>query len=146
MNTNSPASRHERPSHEVVASAPKALPADNYADWVAVGQALHDWDNGPAGLRPFETWSANSPKHQVGEPARKWASFQQGGGITIGTLLGMAAARGWRSGPAGGSRDRIRPRRPKARPTIRLIYWPGTDSGQVPTPSPDCGQAGGQAA
>jgi hypothetical protein len=146
MSTIPTASRHDRPTHEVVASALGVLSADNYADWVAVGQSLHDWDSGPEGLRLFESWSATSPKHQVGEPARKWASFQQGGGITVGTLLGMAAARGWRSGSAGGSRDRLRPRRPRARPTIRLIYWCESESGNASAPFPESEPASGSPA
>ncbi len=64
--------------------------AMSYDEWLAVGMALHDWD--PGGLDLWIAWSRRSARHDPGyEPAMaaKWGSFRAGGGVTIGTVLGL---------------------------------------------------------
>lgn len=54
--------------------------ADDYGEWVRVGQALHSWDQG-GGLPLWEDFSRRSTKFVVGECGRKWSGF---GGYTNG--------------------------------------------------------------
>ena len=56
------------------------------SEWVKVGQALHQW-HPIYGLDLWEEWSAGGDTYQEGETAKRWKSFKQGGGVTIGTLI-----------------------------------------------------------
>lgn len=62
---------------------------DRYADWLAVGMALHN-DLGDLGLPIWVNWSRSSPKFVNGECEEKWETFTVGGGKTIGTVFGWA--------------------------------------------------------
>ena len=54
-------------------------------DWVDVGMALHNW-HPVEGLRLWAEWSIGGATYKKGETAKRWESFEVGGGITIGTL------------------------------------------------------------
>jgi hypothetical protein len=86
-----------------------------YEPWIQVGMALHSVDAGGAMLNAWDEWSRQCPeKYQVGACAGKWASFNQGGGITLGSLIHWAMDDGWTL-PSGGQG---RPQRPDAYTTI----------------------------
>ena len=57
--------------------------ADIYDDWIRVGMALKDWDDGLSGL--WNEWSRNSGKYKPGECDYRWSTFN-GSGITFRTL------------------------------------------------------------
>jgi hypothetical protein len=83
--------------------------ADDYDSWLAVGMALHDWDTS-RGLPLWHEFSRPSGKYEAAVLDEKWATFTQGGGITVGTILHAATERGWappwkRSGSSEGNGD-----------------------------------------
>lgn len=57
--------------------------ADNYNDWIRVGMALKDWDEGLLWL--WDEWSRNSCKYKPGECNYRWSSFG-GTGVTFRTV------------------------------------------------------------
>ncbi|MEO1672996.1 MAG: PriCT-2 domain-containing protein, partial [Cyanobacteria bacterium J06631_2] len=57
--------------------------ADTYDDWIRVGMALKDWDEGLSGL--WDEWSRSSGKYKPGECTYRWSTFN-GSGITFRTL------------------------------------------------------------
>jgi hypothetical protein len=59
------------------------LYADIYDDWIRVGMALKDWDEGLLGV--WDEWSRNSSKYKPGECAYRWSSFN-GTGVTFRTI------------------------------------------------------------
>ena len=69
-------------------------PADlNYNEWLNVGLALHaensDWT-------VWDDWSKNDSRYHPGECKAKWATFHNcSSPVTGGTLIWMAASRGW---------------------------------------------------
>jgi len=92
----------ERPDvpFETVKSALAAITdADDRDDWLKVGMALHDWDDG--GATAFDLWgewSRQSEKYNAKDQRRTWKSFgrnRRGKQTTIGTLLMLAEQHGW---------------------------------------------------
>lgn len=67
--------------------------ADDYADWIKVGQCLHSVSD--ALLSDWDSWSSRSSKYQAGECEKKWRSFKPNNGLTIATLGLMAKDDGW---------------------------------------------------
>ena len=57
--------------------------ADVYDDWIRIGMALKDWDEGLSGL--WNEWSRSSGKYKPGECSYRWSTFN-GSGITFRTL------------------------------------------------------------
>ncbi|MEL6439117.1 MAG: PriCT-2 domain-containing protein [Cyanobacteria bacterium J06621_8] len=57
--------------------------ADNYHDWIRIGMALKDWDEGLLWL--WDDWSRSSAKYRQGQCEYKWKSFN-GSGITYKTV------------------------------------------------------------
>lgn len=57
--------------------------ADIYDDWIRVGMALKDWDDGLSGL--WDEWSRRSSKYKPGECDYRWSTFN-GSGITYRTV------------------------------------------------------------
>ena len=57
--------------------------ADIYDDWIRVGMALKDWDEGSSEL--WDEWSRSSGKYKPGECSYRWSTFN-GSGITFRTL------------------------------------------------------------
>lgn len=68
---------------EELVCAINPLYADIYDDWIRVGMALKDWDEGLLGV--WEEWSSNSSKYKPGECAYRWSSFN-GTGVTFRTI------------------------------------------------------------
>ena len=68
--------------------------ADDYADWVAVGMALHSVSDSL--LTEWDNWSRQSSKYKPGDCEKKWKSFKRQG-VAIGSLGHMAKQDGWRS-------------------------------------------------
>ncbi|MBT7072521.1 MAG: hypothetical protein HN975_16710 [Anaerolineae bacterium] len=58
--------------------------ADDYHSWLSVGMSLSQL--GATGLHLWETWSQKSPKHEPGECAKRWKTFNDAGGLTLGSL------------------------------------------------------------
>ena len=81
-------------------------PDMGYADWLAVGMALHSIDPSGAMLDEWDRWSRGSGKYLDGECARKWASFH-GGTVSIGTLCKLADDTGQRWRPIPNSVDSV---------------------------------------
>ncbi|MCC7421733.1 MAG: PriCT-2 domain-containing protein [Planctomycetaceae bacterium] len=98
---------------------------DSYDDWLKVGQALHSLDSSAAMLAEWDRWSSTSGKYQAGECESKWAGFDAGGGVGIGTLFHFAIEDGWvRPGPAP---------RPFASGTTEKIIFPIRNGVQIET-------------
>jgi putative DNA primase/helicase len=72
-----------------------AIPADQYGEWIRVGQGLH-WESGASaeGLRMWDAWSASSDKWHPGVCEDKWKSFR-GSGVTGGTIFALAQQHGY---------------------------------------------------
>lgn len=68
---------------EELVCAINPLYADIYDDWIRVGMALQDWDEGLLGV--WDEWSRNSSKYKSGECAYRWSSFN-GTGVTFRTI------------------------------------------------------------
>lgn len=75
-------------------------PDCGYAEWLAVGQALHSSDPKPDG-RGFELWLRWSQKGDKfaetneRQMLRKWQGFKAGGGVTLASLFAMAQQSGY---------------------------------------------------
>jgi Bifunctional DNA primase/polymerase, N-terminal/Primase C terminal 2 (PriCT-2) len=67
--------------------------ADDYDDWLTVGMALHSVDDSL--LAFWDSWSQQSSKYKPGECEKKWRSFSENGGVSLGTLGHMAKLDGW---------------------------------------------------
>jgi len=67
---------------------------DDYAEWLAVGMALHSANESL--LPDWEAWSRTGSKYVPGECERKWRSFKRAGGTrcTMGTLVHWARQSG----------------------------------------------------
>ena len=74
-----------------------AIPPDcDRATWVKAGMAFH-----AAGgdFNTFNDWSASAPSYKAQDCRATWNSFKNTpGGITAGTLFGMARDHGWQDG------------------------------------------------
>lgn len=68
------------------------IPADDYEEWLQIGQALHA---GGHPLALWESWSATSDKYREGECGRKWAGFDSERGLTMGTFWEIAKRHGY---------------------------------------------------
>lgn len=68
---------------EELVCAINPLYADIYDDWIRIGMALKDWDEGLLGV--WDEWSRNSSKYKPGECAYRWSSFN-GTGVTFKTV------------------------------------------------------------
>ena len=70
---------------------------DEYDRWIEVGQSVHAWDAGAAGLTLWKAWSEQSPdKYDAADCERRWKSFGAARGRTVGTLVHLAKKGGWR--------------------------------------------------
>lgn len=66
-----------------------------YDPWKDVGMALHSYDPGLIDL--WDEWSAKGGKYEGREAIeKKWASFEEGGGLGLGTLFHTAKCRGFK--------------------------------------------------
>ena len=77
----------------------------DHADWLAVGMAIHSEDSGGAGYSLWDRFSQRcAEKYDAEANARRWKSFEAGGGKTIASVYEMASqddsewrTRWWRS-------------------------------------------------
>jgi Bifunctional DNA primase/polymerase, N-terminal/Primase C terminal 2 (PriCT-2)/Protein of unknown function (DUF3987) len=67
--------------------------ADDYDDWLTVGMALHSVNDSL--LAEWDSWSQQSSKYKPGECEKKWRSFSENGGVSLGTIGHMAKLDGW---------------------------------------------------
>lgn len=72
-------------------------PSCSYADWVAVGMALHsEWPD-EFGLDVWNEWSSGGDNYQGRKDCeQKWKGFNSGGGRTMGYIHAVATKNGWR--------------------------------------------------
>ena len=64
----------------------------DHADWLAVGMAIHSEDSGGAGYSLWDRFSQRcSEKYDAESNARRWKSFEAGGGKTIASVYEMAS-------------------------------------------------------
>jgi hypothetical protein len=83
---------------ERITNALKAIPSDDYHEWIAVGQALHSTGH-PLARGLWDWWSATSATYKAEAQAQKWRSFTTDGGRDLGEVYTIAHQHGWR--PAG---------------------------------------------
>lgn len=78
-------------------------PTLGYSEWLAVGFAVHDWDDGPTGKRLFESWSRSNAKWDKERGQRHiddiWTNGDKAGERTkaasVGTLVHHAKEGRW---------------------------------------------------
>ena len=78
-------------------------PDMDYADWVAVGMALHSHG---CSCDVWAGWSAGGESYRPGECERKWAGFS-GGGVTFATVVKMATDANGGTNPLFIKRDKL---------------------------------------
>lgn len=64
----------------------KLDPDMGHDEWLNVGMAIHSWSPDKQGLEAWDEWSKGSEKYVKGETKKRWRSFENTGGITLGTL------------------------------------------------------------
>jgi len=77
---------------ELKATLKNIDPSCSYEDWLKVGMAIFDWDNGEAGFKLFDKWSSKSESYD-GSTVDKWDDFSAGnlsGDVTVGTIMYLA--------------------------------------------------------
>ena len=67
--------------------------ADDHHDWIRIGMACHSV--GEELFEDWKRWSQQSAKYRDGDCERRWASFGNRTGVTIGTLIHLARGNGW---------------------------------------------------
>ncbi len=90
--------QHVDVSHAELAEMLSFVPNSNadYEEWVRVGMALHHASGGSA-YDLWESWSAQSPKHDGRVMPSKWHSFGKSvNPVTLGTLAHYAEQGGWK--------------------------------------------------
>jgi hypothetical protein len=66
-------------------------PDCDYAQWIAIGMALHSRFPGGEGFAMWDAWSSNGEKYQgTGDLETHWRSFTAGKGVGFGTLIALA--------------------------------------------------------
>lgn len=68
---------------------------DDRDTWLRMGMALKS-EFGDAAFDCFDTWSQSAPSYKAKDARDVWKSFKTAGGVTIGTLIHEATARGWK--------------------------------------------------
>lgn len=69
-----------------------------HTEWVKIGYAVHDFDDGSRGKSIFESWSQGGSKWD--KDAQRsiddiWSNADTGNGVTLGTLIHKAKENGW---------------------------------------------------
>lgn len=78
-----------------------------HTEWIKVGFAVHDFDDGSTGKRLFKKWSERGSKYDDAAESSInwiWSDASEGSGVTLGTLIHKAKEGGW-TPPKGGSSD-----------------------------------------
>lgn len=73
-------------------------PDHPHNEWVKLGYAVHDYDNGSTGKSMFESWSQRGQKWDAGAQRSIdaiWNSGGSGTGVTVATLVHTAKQNGW---------------------------------------------------
>ncbi len=84
------------PTPENIRAALSYLSPDiPHEDWARVAMAVHDGLNGE-GFPLFDEWSKNGQTYTPAAARDTWKSIKSGGGVTIGTLWGIALDKGWK--------------------------------------------------
>lgn len=84
------------PTAENVRAALSYLSPDlPHEEWARIAMAVHDGLNGE-GFPVFDEWSKNGQTYSPAAARDTWKSIKTGGGVTIGTLWGIALGKGWR--------------------------------------------------
>ena len=82
-----------------ITSALEYIDADDYSDWIVIGQALHStYPNNNAGLEIWDAWSYKSPKYIVGFCEQKWDTFAEtnkGRNVTVASIFWKARENGY---------------------------------------------------
>jgi hypothetical protein len=73
-------------------SALEAVPADDYYEWIAVGQSLVSL--GEVGFALWSEWSATSPKHDPDADLTRWGTFT-GDRTGFASIFAKAQRNGW---------------------------------------------------
>lgn len=73
-------------------------PDIEHTEWVKLGYAVHDFDDGATGKSLFESWSKRGSKYD--DKAQRtidsiWSNADSGTGVTLGTLIHKAKQNGW---------------------------------------------------
>lgn len=72
------------------------LDPEPYNTWIHIGMALHSSGDDERGFALWTEWAGKSPKFDLADHQRRWASFQRrGNGITLGTLFASARGAGY---------------------------------------------------
>ncbi len=89
------------------------IPADLARDeWARIGMAIKSEFPDEAGFALFDEWSATAPGYNAQDTRSTWRSIRAAGGVTIGTLLHEAKARGFRPAERPDSGRQPAPARP----------------------------------
>lgn len=116
--------------------------ADDYNDWIDVGQCLHAVDDSL--LADWDAWSRHSPKYKPGECERHWRTFDPNGNRDIRHLCNLAKDGGWqpatkqlppvttaKSAPSEPEPDNFRaiekPEKLEAKQLLDMLRWPEQD-------------------
>ncbi|MBT3437382.1 MAG: AAA family ATPase [Oceanospirillaceae bacterium] len=82
-------------SDEAINNHLRHVDAEDYSQWILVGQALHHQFNGDeGGLEKWNLWSSNASSYKGSDDCRgKWKTFEaihDGGTVTFATVIDMA--------------------------------------------------------
>jgi hypothetical protein len=67
----------------------------SYDEWCNIGMAIHTQHPTKEGLRLWDEWSRDGDRYQRGECSKRWAGFNPGGTVRVGTLIAHAQQRGY---------------------------------------------------
>lgn len=83
-------------SDKTLTSILDAIPNDDdsYHFWLKIGMAIHA-ERPYDGCEFWEYWSSKSGKHIPGDCEKKWKTFTNNTGLTMGTLYHLAKQNGW---------------------------------------------------
>lgn len=90
---------------ENIKAALSYIPPDlPHEEWARIGMAVHDGLNGE-GFEVFDEWSKGGKSYEAAAARDTWKAIKSGGGVTVGTLWGMALDKGWK--PNGEAQQEI---------------------------------------
>lgn len=80
-----------------VTAALAVVPADDRETWLRVGMSIHSEDPSETGFLLWDEWSRKSPKHDLADSRRVWASFdvERYDGVTLSAVFGIAKEHGY---------------------------------------------------
>jgi putative DNA primase/helicase len=118
MLTNAPT------SISIIEQALSFIPADDRDTWIKCGMAIKS-EFGEAGFDAWDRWSATSDNYSARAAVASWRGFDDGGGITIASLFGLAKDNGYRHNttikPTPPTPEDIAQREAKRKPETDLL-------------------------